>query len=312
MTSTTQVIKALKISDINVEEVNIGTKKTNKTVPIMFRDKTLVLQTPFLEITGGLRKTAYPNIYQLDTLFRGDTNQKINQWFQFIENLETHVSSQVVNNGSKWFTQNNIIIKSLIRELDPEKNIFFIKWAIDLKTNIFIDENKNPFNPATLKDKDLIKLIVEVSDLWIQENQCGLAVLVQKILVKPHIEKIQSEYIFDDGTDSENAQEDKTSDDQENNIISLLATEQKTRQKPNTSTSKNTPITEIVTHGNGTDKIEHPKVIKNLKQKTKTDTKSREDVQRERTHKQNKLPNETIHVHENSKNKKQSSPKKIQ
>ncbi|XWV26521.1 hypothetical protein QJ857_gp0546 [Tupanvirus soda lake] len=230
MATSTEVIKALRICDINVEEVVIGTKKTNRTVPITYKTKPLVFQTPFLEVKGGLRKTAFPNIYQFDTLFKGDTKQKIHNWYQFIENLETHVSNQVVSNGSSWFTQKDVNIKSLIRELDPSKEIFFLKWPVDLKTNIFVDENKKPFNPVDLKDGDCVKLIVEISDLWISENNCGLAVIVQKILVKQYFEKPQSEYIFNDtDTDSESERE---LDDDENNIISLLATEQKTRPLP--------------------------------------------------------------------------------
>lgn len=229
MTTKKEVIKALKISDINnlLEEITIGTKKRNKTVPITLRGKPIVFQTPFLEVLNNLRSTIYPFIYQLDTLFKGDSKQRIYQWYQFIENLETHISNQLINIGSKWFTQNNVVIKSLIRELDAEKGIFFVKWPIDLNTNIFVDENRKPFDYTTLKEKDLIKLIVEIRDLWIQENQCGLTVVVRKILVKPYIEKIkiESEYIFNE-EDSDNFTEE---DDKENNIISLLATEQKTR-----------------------------------------------------------------------------------
>lgn len=231
MTSTNQVIKALKISDINIDEILVGTKKINKTVPITLGEKSLIFQTPFIEVTGNLRQTHYPNIYQLDTLFRGDTKQRIQNWYHFIENFETHVSNQVINNDPQWFTQKNVVFKSLIRELDSEKGIFFIKWAIDLKLNIFVDENKNPVNPTNLKDKDLIKLIVEISDLWIHENQCGLAIVVQKILVKPYIEKIYSEYVFDE-TDSEN------SFDKDSNIISLLATDHQTRPVSNKNNSQ--------------------------------------------------------------------------
>jgi len=233
--TTTEVIKALRLSDIVVDDVVIGTKKTNKTVPISFRDKPLVFQTPFLEVKGTLRKTAYPNIYQLDTLFKGDTKQRIHQWYQFIENLETHISNQVVKNGSNWFTQADVNIKSLIRELDLTKEIFFVKWPVDLKTNIFIDEKKKSFNPVDLKDKDCIKLIVEISDLWISDNNCGLAVIVQRILVKPYMEKIQTDYVFDD----DDVDSESDIDDNENNIISLLATEQKTRPKETLSQQNN-------------------------------------------------------------------------
>lgn len=237
--SNKQVIKAQKISDIKITDIVIGSKKTNKTVPITYngKSKMLVCQTPFLEVKGDLRKTPYPNIYQLDTLFKGDGKLKIHELYQFIEKLETHISEQVMNNGSQWFTQKNIIIKSLIRELDAEKEVYFIKWPINLETNIFVDENKNSFNPSNLKEKDLVKLIIEISNLWVDENQCGLAAHVQKILVKPYSEKLQNEYIFDE-TDSESA-----GDEKENNIISLLATEQKPKvQNTNTNNANSSSV----------------------------------------------------------------------
>jgi hypothetical protein len=259
--TTTEVIKALRISDINIEEVAIGVKKNNKTIPILFKNKPLVFQTPFLEVHGTLRKTSFPNIYQLDTLFKGDTEQKIQQWYQFIENLEIHISNQIADNGFDWFTQKHVKVKELIRELDSAKEIYFVKWPIDLKTNIFIDEQKKSFNPSDLKDKDLVKLIIEISDLWINENYCGLAVIVQKILVKPYLEKIQSEYVFDDdnsGTEGSDINEN------ENNIISLLATEQKTRSLtvpvPSQPIMQPQPVPNIITHTSTKKQIVTPMV----------------------------------------------------
>ena len=243
--ATTEVVKALRISDINIDEVTIGTKKHNKKVPVSFKNKPLVFQTPFLEVRGTLRKTLFPDIYQLDTLFKGDSKQKIHQWYQFIESLETHISDQVVKNGATWFTQKDINIKSLIREIDATNEIYFVKWLVNLESNIFIDEQKKSFNPTNLKDKDCIKLIIEISDLWISENTFCLASVVQKILVKPFFEKIQSEYVFDD---SDGIESESNTDDDENNIISLLATEQKTRPQP----AKKNDLAQNVQVGNNT------------------------------------------------------------
>lgn len=223
MTSSKQVIKASKIGDIIIDEIIMAPKKIKNKVSITLNGKSPVIQTPFLQITGTLRKTPVPHIYQIDTLFRGDSDKKMNQWYEFIENLETHITNHIMSIGTSWFTEKNVIIKSLIRENDNDSNIHFIKWPICLADNMFIDENKKPFDPSEIKDKDLIKLIIEISDLWVQENQCGLAVIVQKVLVKPHVEKIESEYIFDDSDSSVSYSDD----DNKSNIISLLATEQK-------------------------------------------------------------------------------------
>jgi len=193
-------------------------------VQIVYKSAPLVFQTPFMEVTGQLRKTRYPNIYQLDTLFKGDSKNHMQKWYEFIEELETHIVKQVEQNGSKWFQKKEIVIKSLIKEMETDKGIYYIKWPIDLQTNIFVDEYKKQYNPNNLKSNDLIKLIIEISNLWIDDDQVGLAVIVQKILVKPYEEKITSEYIFDEN-DSDSAEVD----DKSNKIISLLATERKTR-----------------------------------------------------------------------------------
>lgn len=231
-----QVVKALKISGININDINISNQKNNRTVAVKLKDELLIFQTPYLEITDKLRKTPYQDIYQLDTLFKGDSKHRIHRLYQFIENLETYISGLVEKNGTKWFSQKNVILKSLIREVESKKGLFYIKWPLNLKNNIFIDENKKIFDPLQLKSGDLIKLIVEISNLWIDNNQFGLAVIVQKIMVKPYQEKQQSEYIFD--TESEHESESKT-----NEIISLLATEQKTR-KPCSDKNEN-PLNDI-------------------------------------------------------------------
>lgn len=213
-------IKALKISNINVSDIIISERKINSSVPISFRNQTLIFQTPFLEVLGGLKKTTYDDIYQLDTLFSGDAKHRINKWYQFLENLENHVSDQAAKNASKWFTKKNVIFKTLVKELESSKGTFYVKWLADSHLNIFITEDKKEFDPVNLKDKDLVKLIVEISELWIHENQYGLKVAVHKVMVKPHMEKIVSEYVFD--TDS-----GEEMDEDEHKLLSLLATEQK-------------------------------------------------------------------------------------
>ena len=250
MSKNKNIIKALKISNINVDNIVVGQKKNNKTIPITLSGEDIVCQTPFLEIKGSMRKTSFTNIYQIDTLFKGDDQTKIDQWYQFIENIESKITNQIITKGSKWFTQKDVFIKSLIREQDGDKNQYpknelcFIKWPIDLQMCSFIDEEKKSFNPLDIKDGDCIKLIIEISNLWIDNNQFGLVVVVRKILVKQRIEKIESEYIFDE---SEKTEEDV--------IISLLATEQKKNLKINNNT-----VVELVEKD---DKIKHSKTLKN-------------------------------------------------
>lgn len=214
-----RVIKAHRISDINVEDITFGHKRNNK-IPIYLSDKPLVFQTPFLEVTGQVNETSLPNIFQLCTLFEGTSKQRIIQWYNFIVNMETYIGKQAEINGNQWFTQQNVSFKSMIKDLSSEKDMF-IKWAISESCGV-VDGNKNSLELMSIKDHDLIKLIVEISDLWTNESQCGLVFLVQKIMVKDNNNKIESEYIFDESESNSCSEDEKQTD-----IISLLATEQK-------------------------------------------------------------------------------------
>jgi len=237
-----QRIKALKISDIDEKKITllVTAKKTNK-VPITYGQDPFAFQTPFLEVTDKLRPTAYQHIHQLDTLFKGDSKSKIDQFYQFIEALESNVCAQIGKNCAKWFSQKDITFKSLIRESDLNKNMFYIKWPIEMKENMFITENGKQFNPKNLKEKDYVKFIVEIPNIWIDGERIGLACIVQKIMVKSYQEKITSEYIFDTNSSS-------SEDDLSVNIVSILNDDVSTKSKKIQSPApKNARIPEIET-----------------------------------------------------------------
>ena len=246
--STTQVLRARRLSDINIANIEYANTKINKKVPITYDDGPLYLQTPFLEVYNPIRPTEYPNILQFDTLFSGDSKRRNQKYFNFIRNLELHAETQIELNGAVWFadntsTDNNIVLKSLIRCIDINSNKnkdfdtspdqCYIKWVTDGDPESFVDEDKTLFNPAEIRQKDLVKLIIEVSGLWIERNQCGLAVIVKKVLVRRHIEKIKYEYIFNESVSDSNCEENE-----ENNIISLLATEQEPKKKKQLKSQK--------------------------------------------------------------------------
>lgn len=227
------VVRASKISEILPTDVIFGPNKVNKTVPVTYQSKPIVLQSPFMRISGKPTKTRYPDIYQIDTLFDGDSKSKLDEFFGFFDMLESKLSDQV-SNHIEWFSAKEITIKSFIRENEENKN-FYIRWAIDYKID-FIDVEKNAFDPLDLSENDNIRLIFSISDMWINGNQCGLMVVVQKVMVKPYVETVETEYHFnsdsDIGTDGES----------EDNLISIMATEQKpnrTNKKLNKDSNKN-------------------------------------------------------------------------
>ncbi|AEX61491.1 hypothetical protein c7_L427 [Megavirus courdo7] len=239
--STKKIVKALKISKIDVNKISIGSKNVNKKVTIYNENKPgLVYQTPFLQVKEKLRKVnenLSVKLYNFDTWFRGDTHSRISGYYQFIDNYEDRISTLVedqmvkqINNNStdKWFNNpNNVNIKSLIRIYDEENGVYFIKWTLELNDNIFIDENKNTFNPENLDETYLVKLIIESPDFWINDNQFAPAAIVRKVLVKKM--ESASEYEFDE-TESEGS---------DNEFISVLATEQKPKQNNKNTTKSN-------------------------------------------------------------------------
>lgn len=213
-----QRIKALKISDIDQKKIKLlVTPKKNRKVAIAYDQDPFVFQTPFLEVTvDKLRPTAYPEIYQLDTLFNGDSKSKVDKFYQLIETIESNICAQICKNCAKWFSQKDITFKSLIRESDLNKNMYYVKWPIQFDKDMFISEDGKTFNPKKLKEKDFVKFIVEIPNVWIDEERLGLACIVKKIMVKQPKEKTVNEYIFD--TNSSSSEEENS-----NNIISTLS-----------------------------------------------------------------------------------------
>ena len=89
----------------------------------------------------------------------------------------------------------------------------FTKWAIDTNKNIVVDEYNQPYSFMNIQNGDCVKLIIEISDLWINNNQFGTFVMVQKIRVRPFQVKVENEYIFDDSkSESSEEETDKVND----------------------------------------------------------------------------------------------------
>lgn len=220
-----QTIKALRLSNINIQDITLNTKKNNKFCSLKHKNRPLILQTPYLKVKDSVKKTNQPNLYIIDTLMETYPITNASKWIKFIDDLESHISNQVSINGKSWFNQTNIIFKSLIKTND--ENIQYIKWPLNITKSVIIDENKNSVMPSTIKAGDYLKFIIEFSNIWIDENKFGLALVVHKILIKDIIE---NDYVFDDSDDeTENI-------GCESDIMSLLVTE-KNKESPKKSSN---------------------------------------------------------------------------
>ena len=291
--NSTEIIKALRISDVNIDDITMLDIKQNRIIPILYQQKkSLIFQTPFLEIQDVVSKTRHPDINQFITLFAGDTKKRIDNFFHFIEDIEIHIKNHAPQTGNKWFTQKDVTLTSLIRELDNGDP--YIKWPFDITTSIFVDENKQPFNFKDIKKKDCVKIIVELSNLWIDKNQCGLAVAIQKVLVKQHQEKIQSEYVFDD----DESDSDIENEEQTKKIISLFATE----QKPHSLSKKSKYVDTKPPNNIPTSEVDPKKILLDHRPgprgpNTKADSKSKTMIDAQSKKTQSKSKNTTPSSH---------------
>ena len=136
---STDIIQALKISDINISDIIVSNTVKNKKVKITYQNRPFICQTPFLEVQTQISESTLPGINLFTTLFSGDTKRRTRAFYKFIEKLEIYISEQVSKNGNKWFPQKDIILKSLIRENEGKT---FIKWPFDIKKTHFMDESK--------------------------------------------------------------------------------------------------------------------------------------------------------------------------
>jgi hypothetical protein len=211
---TKHLVKVNKYQSINISNITLGEVKSGRKVRILYGDNNLVFETCYLEIGNEIKNIG--KIYHLETYFTGSPQKELDSYFQFIEDLETHLCNLITHHDDKLFTEKNVIIKSLIKE----NQNYFTKWIVEPKDNLIVDTNNKPFNISKLKVGDQVKFIVEIPYVWIHENQFGLANLAKKIKVKVSNLAANNEYIFND-SDNEGSSED------DNKLISLLATEQK-------------------------------------------------------------------------------------
>ena len=210
----TETIKASRIIDIDFKKINIGEKKYNRA-NINYDGNNMIFQTPFLEVLTKMEKTKITNIYDITTLFRGDNDNKILAWLKFIENFEDYIIEQIEKNANVWFDKEEISLKTLIKCDEYGQN--YIKWPVSLKKCIFIDENGNGINYNEIAEGDNIKFIVEIPYMWINNNMCGIAVMIRKMMIKKKSNNYNYEFDLSENSESE----------EENNIISILATEKK-------------------------------------------------------------------------------------
>lgn len=228
---TIQIIKAQRISNIIVTDINLGKLSKKKIVPLTYNDNLLVFQTPFLEAISAFEKTEYPNIYLVELKFKGDTKDKINEFFKFLEKVEDRIEDLVKDPSRNLFTKNNATFKSVIRE-QPNTSSYYMKFLIKYESvDDIVDLNGHSLKITDLKIGDKVRLILELSNLWIDKEQFGLSAVIKKSMIKPHVEKTKTEYVFDQDSEVNMDDFELENNDDDDTMISLIATDKKPKSK---------------------------------------------------------------------------------
>jgi len=200
MTSNTK--RSISYAKVNTIEVKIGSLQKNQSVPVIYNKDSLRFHTPFLKpSTEGLLKTDFPNIRQINTLF-DSTND--DAFYNFIEELENRISNEVGKNAKGWFTEKNVGLRSLGKKIDQqgdsEKENIYIGWPINMLQCEFVDENNDTYEGDF--DDILVKILVEIPNIWINPNLFGLTVIIKKIMVR-NINAKPSNIKYEFGSDSD-------------------------------------------------------------------------------------------------------------
>jgi hypothetical protein len=168
------------LSKLNNDKMSY--KRMSKYVKVRYNDSRLMLRTPLLKISSiELGKSI--NIIKLKI---NNNNIKEYNFGEDLVNLDKYIFNKAKENRS-WFNEDNYNYIGLI-----ENNELTFKFR---KTdNIKVKCNGESLNISELKKNYLVKVIFEVSGIYINSNKFG-------IYLKPYLFDIDVEYILDDSED---------------------------------------------------------------------------------------------------------------
>lgn len=226
-------IKAVRFSKINLEFLQVAKKKNSRFTEIYLDSngerKRLITQTPYLEISS-LNDTKTNSFGEMNTIFIGESTEKVKRFSDFTSSLQTKIIKQVSKIGDGWFEGKNVTFKTMIKTEESQQD--YIRWPYMLNKNIFVDVKNNMIKFSDIKQGDLAKILFEISGLWFSNNQFGLVIIVHKIMIRDKMLKnVEDSYCYEFDTDSE---DEMIPDD----LVSVLVTEQKPSSK-NKNTKRN-------------------------------------------------------------------------
>lgn len=160
----------------------ISYRRMSKYVKIRYNDSRLMLRTPLLRVSS-IELGESINIIKLKI---NNNNSKEYNFGEDLVNLDKYIFNKAKENRS-WFDNDNYNYIGLI---ENNELTFKFKNSDDIKVKC----NGESLNIRELKKNYLVKVIFDVSGIYINSNKFG-------IYLKPYLFDINVEYILDESDD---------------------------------------------------------------------------------------------------------------
>ena len=201
---------AKRTSQIDTTHIKLGARMVDNRLPIYYKGRSLIFQTPYLEVQST-RPTG--DVFTLTTLFSGSSEQKLDSFFQFIENMEKNIGREFISRAEEFGLRGNMRIKKLAKNTTGRPDGFYIPWPISTKNCRFVDNSRGSFDPTEIAPGYFVRLIVKLKSFWINGSECGLTTVVQKVMVYP---REATEYDFDED-------QPEFSEEDDSDIVGMLS-----------------------------------------------------------------------------------------
>jgi hypothetical protein len=231
MTEQDQIIKiqALPISRVVLGNISIDSTQSTRNQSsknVLYGNSPLIIQTPFLRVVKKPNPTNHHTIVEMVTDFESENprdKERATKFFEFLENVEDHLTTIVTRNHMNLFTTKNIDLKPVIRINEEGK--YYIRWYVDMTEASITDDSGNILDLIDLEPGTLVRMIVELAYVWFGTEMFGLCYKVHRILTKqytPPPPVVKTEYMYASEDDEESSEND-------DHIRSLIATERPKR-----------------------------------------------------------------------------------
>ena len=207
--------KPFKISEIDFDKLLYSDPvKRNAKKNIMFRyshnneQEQFLIQTP--ELVCIEKPKLVNNIYEITLELRSKSQKKVNNFINFINELDNKIIKLSISNES-WFDGNNGVYHKIIRD-DPNYKNGILKLKVKNSNNlskllkVTKDGQKQKSSIDSITANSKVKVVLDVFGLWIKPGKEGsnyFGIYLKPLLID-FKEDIVEEISFIEDSDSEN------------------------------------------------------------------------------------------------------------